>query len=96
LKKSVAFGGETRVVAFVDIEMADETAGGAEGHPAAAADANLAACTATEGNVGLLEEVIVPGIHLDDPPAAGKGLGEGRDLGDQPTSTRSFGNRTRL
>jgi hypothetical protein len=38
LKKSVAFGSETKVVAFVDIEMADETAGGAEGHPAAAAD----------------------------------------------------------
>jgi hypothetical protein len=43
-----------------------------------------------------IEEVIVPGIHLDDPPAAGKGLREGGDLGHQPTSVRSFGNRTRL
>src|SRR5271166_285967 len=38
LKKSVAFGDEARVVAFVDIEMADETAGGAAVHPTAAAD----------------------------------------------------------
>jgi hypothetical protein len=38
LKKSVAFGDEARVVAIVDIEMADETASGAEDQPAAAAD----------------------------------------------------------
>jgi hypothetical protein len=38
LKKSVAFGDEARVVAFVGVEMADETADGAEGHRAPAAD----------------------------------------------------------
>jgi hypothetical protein len=37
-----------------------------------------------------IEEVVVPGIRLNDPPAAGKGLGEGGDLGHQPTSARSL------
>ena len=43
-----------------------------------------------------IEEVVVPDVHLDDAPAAGKGLGEGRNLGHQPVSAMSFGSRTRL
>jgi hypothetical protein len=43
-----------------------------------------------------IEEVAVPGVHLDDPPAAGERLGEGRNLGHQPGAASSFGNRTRL
>jgi hypothetical protein len=37
LRKSVAFAEEARVVAFVDVEMADETSGRAEGHTSATA-----------------------------------------------------------
>ena len=33
-----------------------------------------------------IEEVVVPDVHLDDAPAAGKGLGEGGNLGHQPVS----------
>ena len=36
------------------------------------------------------------GIGVDDAPAAGKSLGEGRSLGHQRVSVMSFGNRTRL
>ena len=43
-----------------------------------------------------IEEVVIPNIHLDDAPAAGKGLGEAGNLGHQPVSAMSFGSRTRL
>jgi hypothetical protein len=62
-------------------------------------EGDLAVRAALEADVGLLdkvEEVIIPGIHLDDPPTASEGFGEGRDLGHQRTSASRAGNRTRL
>ena len=54
---------------------------------------------ALEGEMRLfdkIEEVAVPDVHLDDAPAADKGLGEAGHLGHQPVSAISLGSRTRL
>ena len=62
------------------------------------AEGDLAVGSAPEGEMRLfdeIEEVFVPDIRLDDAPAAGKGLGEGGNLGHQPGPAISFGSRTR-
>src|SRR6185369_9000747 len=60
---------------------------------------DLAIGTGPEGDVrfpALIKVIIVPDIHLDDPPAAGEGLSEGGNLGHQTVSATSVGKRTRL
>ena len=63
------------------------------------AEGDLAVRRAFERQMRLfdeIEEIVVPDIHLDDAPAAGKGLCEGWNLGHQLVSAMSFGSRTRL
>jgi hypothetical protein len=57
------------------------------------AEGNLTIGRSPKGQMRFLaevEQVIVPMIHLDDAPAAGKGLGEGRNLGHHPVSASGF------
>lgn len=42
-----------------------------------------------------IEEVAVPVVHFNDVPAAGNGLGQAGNLGDQPLPALSLGSRTR-
>src|SRR6478609_717211 len=62
-------------------------------------EGDLAVGCALEAEVGLfakVENVVVPGVHLDDAPAAGEGLCEGWNLGHHAGSASRRGRQTRL
>ena len=132
LKKSFAFADEARIIAVVDIEVANETACSTEHDPSAPArwvvvvgafpgefgtgrpvaraiadiqealkraESDLAVRFARKCEMRLfdeIEKVVVPNIHLDDAPAAGKRLGKGWYLGHQLLSASNLGRRTKL
>src|SRR5215212_5066835 len=60
---------------------------------------DLAARRSREGEVRLLDEVediVVPGVHLDDAPAPGKRLGKGGHLRHHAPPPKRRGSRTKL